>query len=38
MKVYNIKTLTEAKANKITKAWEPYKTYGTLAMWESLND
>lgn len=36
-KIYGIKDPTIEQMQKITSAWEPYKTYGTIALWRSLD-
>lgn len=36
VKVYGVRKPTPEKIDKIIKKWEPYKTYGAIALWESL--
>lgn len=36
MKVYDVRKPTVERVEKIIKKWEPYKTYGAIALWESL--
>ena len=36
IKVYKMKDLSKPKINKIIKRWEPYKTFGSIALWHSL--
>lgn len=35
--LYEIKAPTEAKIKKIVDVWTPYKTYGSIALWHSLD-
>jgi len=35
--LYEIKSPTEAKIKKIVDVWTPYKTYGSIALWHSLD-
>lgn len=37
-KVYKIKNPTKKQREKIVTKWEPYKTYGSLALWNSLDN
>ena len=36
MKVYEIENPTKEQIEKIIAPWSPYKTYGSIALWESL--
>jgi len=36
MKVYKIRKVTPKRVEKIISKWSPYKTYGAIALWESL--
>jgi DNA-3-methyladenine glycosylase II len=36
-KVYDIEDPTEDKIEKIVKKWSPYKSYGSIALWHSLD-
>lgn len=36
IKIYNLKNLSKPKIDKIIKRWEPYKTFGSIALWHSL--
>ncbi|PIR42568.1 DNA-3-methyladenine glycosylase 2 family protein [candidate division WWE3 bacterium CG_4_9_14_0_2_um_filter_35_11] len=35
-KVYGIKNPTASQISEIIKKWEPYKTFGSIALWQSL--
>lgn len=35
-KVYGIKNPTTSQITEIIKKWEPYKTFGSIALWQSL--
>lgn len=38
VKVYNLKEMpTEEKSEKITAKWNPYKTYGSIALWQAVD-
>lgn len=37
-KIYNLETVTEELAQEITNKWRPYRTYGSLALWKSLEN
>ena len=36
MKVYEIENPTKEQIEEIVTPWSPYKTYGSIALWESL--
>ena len=36
IKVYKMKNLSKPKIDKIISRWEPYKTFGSIALWHSL--
>lgn len=36
MKLYSIQTPTAEQIEKIVAAWSPYKTFGSIALWQSL--
>ncbi len=35
-KVYDIKDPSDLAIAEVVAKWEPYKTYGTIALWHSL--
>lgn len=35
---FDINEINEDLMNKITDLWRPYRTYGSIALWESLED
>ncbi len=35
-KVYGLKNPTTSQITEIIKKWEPYKTFGSIALWQSL--
>jgi len=37
-KLYNLKEPTVAQIEKIIMPWSPYKTYGSIALWHSLDN
>lgn len=37
-KIYKIRVFSEKNLNKIIKKWEPYKTYGAIGLWHSLDN
>lgn len=36
IRIYKLKKPSQSRFNKIVKNWHPFKTYGTIALWDSL--
>ncbi len=36
--IYGLKTINKKRVEKIVKRWEPYKTYGSITLWSSLDN
>ncbi len=37
-KLYGLKTVTSETAKNITDKWRPYRSYGSITLWDSLNN